>query len=139
MNTKTLIYSIKIWATVAFIAPFVQCCIDFFAKPNFDAGYFIYSAISMGVFLSIPSMILFWFTTLSMKKIAYSALLCKLFLTMPGMILTALLVYFEAKFQEFSTASAYLPIPYFVAIVVVIWSYDLPVLDRRVYMETVNA
>jgi hypothetical protein len=139
MNTRTFIYSVKIWATAAFIAPFLQCCIDFFVKPNFDPGYLIYSTVSMGVILSVPSLVLFWFTTLCMKKIAYNDTLAKLFLTMPGIILMVMLVYFAGKFQQFAAESAYLPIPYVIAIVAVIWAYELPVLDRERYYATVNA
>jgi hypothetical protein len=138
MNTATFIYSVKIWVTVAFIAPFLQCVIDVFTKPVFDPGYWISSAVSMGIILSVPSLVLFWLTTMCMKKIGRHQLLAKLFLTMPGIILAVLLIYFAGQFREFA-GDQYIAIPYIATIVGAIWLYELPVLNRKLYMETVNA
>ncbi|MBW4890960.1 hypothetical protein KXQ82_14630 [Mucilaginibacter sp. HMF5004] len=73
-----------------------------------------------------------------MKKIAFNAILSKLFLTMSGIVLTVLFIYFAQKFNEFVAEGLYMPIPYFISVVAVIWGYELPILDRQVYMETVN-
>jgi hypothetical protein len=139
MNTSTLLYSIKIWVAAAFIAPFLQCGIEFLSKPDFYAGYYIYIAVSTGVLLSVPSLILFWLTTLCMKKVACHATLVKLLLTMAGIVLAVLLVFLMANSHQFAVDIAYLPIPYTIAVVGLIWLFDLPVLDRQRYMETVNA
>jgi hypothetical protein len=139
MNTSTLLYSIKIWATAAFIAPFFQCCVDFFTKPDFFAGYYIYIAVSTGVILSIPCLVLFWLTTLCMKKVAAHEILAKLLLTMAGIVLAVLLVYLIANSHQFAVDPAYLIIPYVLSVVGVIWAFELPALDRQRYAETVNA
>jgi len=138
MNTRTFAYSIKIWVTVAFVAPFLQCCIDYFINPNFDAGYYIYAAISVGVVLAIPSAVLFWLSTKCTTKIAYHSGLSKLFLTMPGILLTTLLVCLAENFPLFAAERLFLPIPYILTVVGAIWLYELPVLDKRRYYETLN-
>ncbi|WP_295653855.1 hypothetical protein [uncultured Mucilaginibacter sp.] len=140
MNTSTIVYSIKIWFTTAFVAPFLQCCINYIVNPpDFDAGYYIYAAVSVGVVLAIPSAVLFWLSTKFTKKIAFHTGLSKLFLTMPGILLTLVLIYFAESMPLFAINKLSLPIPYIVTVVAAIWLYELPVLDKRRYYETVNA
>ena len=139
MKTVAFLYSSKIWLTVAFITPFLQCAIEFLKNPAAQVGEWLYYAVSVGLIFSIPSLFLFWLVTLNIKTVAFNQTLSKLLLTMAGIVLAVLLLYMAYRMPQFASAGPYLPIPYIIAVVAAIWMYELPELDGRRYTETANA
>jgi hypothetical protein len=138
MKTNAFLYSLKIWVTTAILAPFLQCGVDLYNnKPDYDAGYWITTAGSMGVLLALPSIVLFWLTTLLFRKVAHRVVLLKLLLCLPGIAFSAVMMYLAQGYGEFVKEGPYLPIPYVGCTIVAIWLYEVPILNRKKYNETV--
>ncbi len=138
MKTNAFVYSLKVWLTAAFVAPFVQSIIDLIRDHEASLSFGIFYSISTGAIIAIPNLILFWLFLMSIKNISSNNIFLKTCLTLVGIVLLTILLYVGRDIKQYTYGYEFLSIPFVVLVIGAIWLYDLPVLISNRYLKEVN-